>query len=415
MKEFFVVLKFEFSSFFKNKAFLITTIILSLMLIIGLSVPTIINTFSGGRDSDGQASEEDFTAEEMDNFGYIDNSRGKVDLNSIKENFYIGNLKEYKTIDELEKGVNENEIEAGFVLESPLSYKHIIKNNEMFIFSGEVFEEALLESYRAAEFKNLGVDYGQAESILNPEIQYESVILGKDSANNYVYTYLLIFALYFAIIMYGQLIASSVASEKSNRAMEVLVTSTKSTNLIFGKVIGVALAGFIQFALIIGVGVVTYSLNRSAWDGALDFVFNIPRNILLYFAVFGMLGYFLYAFIFGALGALVSRTEDVNASATPVTLLFVAVFMISIFGMQNTESIVLKVASFIPFSSFMAMFIRLSMGSVMLWEVLLSLGLLIVTTILIGILASKIYRMGTLRYGNPIKLKDAIKNIRKGD
>ena len=89
--------------------------------------------------------------------------------------------------------------------------------------------------------------------------------------------------------------------------------------------------------------------------------------------------------------------------------------MISIIGMQNTESIVLKVASFIPFSSFMAMFIRVSMGSVMLWEVLLSLGLLIVTTILIGILASKIYRMGTLRYGNPIKLKDAIKNIRKGD
>ena len=145
----------------------------------------------------------------------------------------------------------------------------------------------------------------------------------------------------------------------------------------------------------------------------LDFLFKIPGDILLNFALFGTLGYLFYAFIFGALGALVSRTEDISASATPITILFVAVFIISIVGMQNTDGLLLKVASFVPFSSFMAMFVRVSMGSVKLWEVILSLGILAASTLLIGILAAKIYRMGTLRYGNPIKLKDALKGLRE--
>jgi ABC-2 type transport system permease protein len=86
--------------------------------------------------------------------------------------------------------------------------------------------------------------------------------------------------------------------------------------------------------------------------------------------------------------------------------------MISMMGMQNTESIVLKIASFVPLSSFMAMFVRMSMGSVTSMEIFISLGLLAVTTGLVGIIASKIYRMGTLMYGNPVKLKDAIKILR---
>ena len=282
----------------------------------------------------------------------------------------------------------------------------------MMSFTGEMFEESLMETYRVAGFKDLDLDYKEVEALINPKVESENVVLGKDSVNNYLYTYILVFGLYFVILMYGQLIASAVASEKSNRAMEVLVTSTKATNLIFGKVIGGALAGFAQFFVVIATGIITYNLNSKAWNNSLDFLFKIPAEVLLNFALFGILGYLFYAFIYGALGALVSRTEDISASATPITIIFVGVFMVSMIGMQNTESILLKVASFVPFSSFMAMFVRVSMGSVELWEVLLSLAILAVSTVLIGILAAKIYRMGTLRYGNPIKLKDALKGLK---
>lgn len=411
MREFFVVLKFEFLNFFKNKAFIISTAILAAMIIIGLSFPTIKDAFFGDeKTKEGTAIEEQ---EDLGTFGYIDSTDGKIDINTLKQNFPVGKLKEFTSKEDLESEVNKGNIEAGFILENPLKYKNIIKNNEM-MGSGEgMFEDAIMETYRIKEFESLGINYNEVQGLIRPEIQSETVVLGKDSANNFLYTYILVFGLYFVILMYGQLIASGVASEKSNRAMEVLVTSTDSKNLIFGKVIAGALAGFAQFFAVIALGMITYQLNREAWDNSLDFLFKIPADVLLNFALFGILGYLFYAFIYGALGALVSRTEDISASATPITIIFVGVFFIAMTGMQNTEGMLLKVASFVPFSSFMAMFVRVSMGSVKLWEVILSLGILFISTILIGILASKIYRMGTLRYGNPVKLKDALKSLKE--
>lgn len=411
MRGFFIVLKFEFLNFIKNKAFIITTAILVAMIVIGLSFPTLKDTFFGdGSEKEGESIEE---LEDVGRFAYIDASDGKVDMEILKQNFPVGSLKEFESRGELESEVEEGNIEAGFIIEDSLKYKNIIKNNEMISFSEGVFEEALIQSYRIKEFEERGIEYSQVSDLIEPEVDVDTVILGKDSANNFLYTYILVFGLYFIIIMYGQLIASGVASEKSNRAMEVLVTSTDSKNLIFGKVIAGALAGFAQFSVIIVAGIVSYQFNSEAWDNSLDFIFKIPAEVLLNFALFGILGYLFYAFIYGALGALVSRTEDISASATPITIIFIGVFFIAITGMQNTEGLLLKVASFVPFSSFMAMFVRVSMGSVKLWEVVVSLGILFISTVLIGILASKIYRMGTLRYGNPVKIKDALKGLRE--
>lgn len=411
MREFFIVLKFEFLNFVKNKAFIISTIVLSVLIIMGLLIPNIQDAFFGGSDIEDDTSTE--IQEDLGSFGYIDQTDGKVDIEVLKQNFQAGNLKEFSSSEKLEKEVDSGDIEAGYIIEEPLKYKHIIENNEMIGFGSNMFEASLAETYRMEEFENAGIDYSEIKGLISPEIQSDTVVLGKDSANNFLYTYILIFGLYFVIIMYGQLIASGVASEKSNRAMEVLVTSTDSKNLIFGKVIGGALAGFTQFFVVIATGMIVYNFNSTAWDNSLDFLFKIPGDVLLNFAVFGILGYLFYAFIYGALGALVSRTEDISASATPITIVFVGVFFIAMTGMQNTEGIILKIASFVPFSSFMAMFVRVSMGSVKLWEVVLSLGILLLSTILIGILASKIYRMGTLRYGNPIKLRDALKGLKE--
>lgn len=410
MREFFIVLKFEFMNFFKNKAFIISTIVLSAMIIIGLSFPTIRDTFFSGGQEDEPGIE---TPEDLGKFGYLDNSQGKVNIEVLKKNFPMGKLKEFNSKEDLEGEVKSENIESGFIIEDSLKYTNIIKNNEMMSFSEGVFEEALVETYRVGEFQRLNIDYGQIQNLVKPQVESKLLVLGKDSANNFLYTYILVFGLYFVILMYGQLIASGVASEKSNRAMEVLVTSTDSKNLIFGKVIAGALAGFAQFFVIIAIGMITYSLNRSAWDNSLDFIFKIPAEVLVNFALFGIFGYLFYAFIYGALGALVSRTEDISASATPITIIFIGVFFIAITGMQNTEGLLLKIASFVPFSSFMAMFVRVSMGTVKLWEVIVSLAILIISTGLIGILASKIYRMGTLRYGNPIKLKDALKGLKE--
>jgi ABC-2 type transport system permease protein len=379
-----------------------------MLLIIGLSVPTIMDAFSS---SDVEDTGVEVEGEGME-FGFINKDGSLSNIEALKENFVLGELNEYKNEEDMEDSISSGEIAAGYIIESPWKYQYIVENNEMMDSNRYMFEDALTKVSRIKGFEDRGIAYSEVEDLVNVQLESETKILGKDSAANYLYTYILVFALYFIIIVYGQLVATSVASEKSNRAMEVLVTSTDSKNLIFGKVLGGALAGFVQMTLIIGVGMLTYNLNATAWDNKLDYIFNIPGNVLLTFSIFGILGYIFFSFIFGALGALVSRTEDVSSSATPITIIFVAVFMIAVLGMQNTEGLLLKIASFVPLSSFMAMFVRVSMGTVSTIEIVISLVILVLSTILIGVFASMIYRMGTLMYGNPIKLKNAIKILR---
>lgn len=414
MKNFLTVLKFELMNFMKNKTFIISTLIICLVLVVVVSIPTIKNTFFNSTD-DGEVSDGvDNEVVDMGDgkYGYLDNTNGQVDKETLKENFHAGELIIVKDLKELEEKVNSGEFDAGYILKSPEEFEYVVINNQMMDFKSSYFEEALITTIRIDGFSERGIDYGQVADLVHPMVVSETRVLGKDSVRNYMYTYILVFGLYFMIMLYGQLIATSVASEKSNRAMEVLVTSTKTSYLIFGKVLGGALAGVIQFGLVLLTGGIAYKLNASAWDNALDFIFKIPGSVLLAFSVFGILGYLFFAFIYGALGALVSRTEDISASATPITMVFIAVFMVSVLGMQNTDGLILKIASIVPFSSFMAMFVRVSMGSVSNLEVIVSLGLLAGTTCLIGILASRIYRAGTLMYGNRVKLKDVFKLLK---
>ncbi|MDU5262964.1 MAG: ABC transporter permease, partial [Clostridium celatum] len=276
-----------------------------------------------------------------------------------------------------------------------------------------IFENILstLNQIEYAQNNNLNID--ELQSVINIPFESEISILGKDSASNFFYVYIFVFAMYMMILLYGQLIAVSVTSEKSNRAIEVLVTSANSNSLIFGKVIGAALASFLQVAIILGSGMITYTLNSKAWNGLLDGVFKIPSNILLTFIIFGSIGYLFYSFIFGALGALVSKTEDISSSIGPVTMIFVVVFFISMFGLTNSDSLLIKITSFIPFSSSMTMLIRVALGTVSNIEIIISFIILLLSTILTALGAAKIYRLGTLMYGNPIKLKNALKWFKK--
>ncbi|NBI05511.1 ABC transporter permease [Senegalia massiliensis] len=411
MKNFLTVLKFELLGLIKKKTFIISTIIILLILAIGLSVPTIKDLFSSDEGDVDGGGDGDITKDAK--FGYVDNSGEFQKSTILEENFFAGELKKFESEDQLKEKVNSGEIESGYIIKSPNEYIRVIKNNELLgTPDSAMFEQALITSYRINGFNEKDIEYNEVEELINPKIKSDTTILGKDSASNYLYTYILVFGIYFMIIFYGQVIATSVASEKSNRTMEILVTSTNTTYLIFGKVMAGAIAGVLQFGIILGTAIGVYKLNSEAWNGALDFIFDIPSDVLLLFSVFGILGYLFYSFIFGALGALVSRTEDISASSTPITIIFVAVFMISMFGMQNTEGMLLKVASFVPLSSFMAMFVRVSMGSVSNISVIISLLLLTLSTLLVGYIAAKIYRMGTLMYGNRVKLKDVFKIMR---
>ena len=402
MRQFSEVLRFELSNYFRSKSYVITTIIMVIVFMVGLSVPRFMDLSSFGSDSD----EEKMMV--------LYDEKNVIPDTSILEQCFANT--EWKVVDnkeEVKELVKSEDAEAGFIVNEDLDYSYIINNSDFSDEKQVVFEKVLSTLYRDKTLTAQGINAQEIEALYNTEVNKDVEILGKDSVSNFAYTYGLIFIVYMIVVLYGQLIAVSVTTEKSNRTMEVLVTSTSSNSLIFGKVIAGTIASIFQVGVILTSALVTYNFNSDVWNHKLDFVFNIPSEVLITFGIFGLLGFLFYSFIFGTLGALVSKTEDVSKSIGPVTLIFVVAFMAVMTSLTNSDGILMRVLSYIPFSSLISMFVRVAMGSVETIEVIISAIILIISTGVVGVLASKIYRRATLMYGNQIKLTKALKWLKK--
>lgn len=410
MRQFINVLKFELGSYFKNKSFVVVTVLLMIAAFAAVAVPAVMM----GKDKNGETQteagmpEEDNTAMAiLDEQGIFSEGKELADLLPMYEWTVCDSE------DELRDLVREESVEAGVVVTGPTSYQYIVENNEMFSNTQTIFEQALAAKYREAALNEQGIDAAAVEAIYNTPMQSELIIQGKDSQNNFWYTYVLTFVLYMLILFYGQMIAVSVTTEKSNRAIEILVTSVNSNSLIFGKVLAGALAGVLQVVLILGSAFAAYETFKSRIGEMLAFLFDVPVLVWVVFALFGTFGYLLYAFCFGMLGALVSKTEDISKSATPVTLLCVVSLLVAVYGMYFSDSLIMKVLSFVPFTSTNAMLVRAAMGTVDIWEIVVSGVILIAACAVTGVLTAKIFRMGTLMYGNPIKFRNALKMLKQ--
>lgn len=410
MKQFLVVLKFELSNYFRKKSFIASTIIIAALIVVGLSLPNFID-MSGILPGLGKSETkvEEVEKEENINFAIHDEKNIISNKDVLKVYFPNSNWKVVKSQDELNKLVENQDVEAGFDIKSSTEYSYVVQNTKFDDENKTIFDELLKRIYREKQIISEGIDFNKVDTVYNTQIVSDVEVLGKDSVNNYFYAYILIFVIYMMILTYGQLIAVSITSEKSNRAIEVLVTSTNTNNLIFGKVIAGAIASIAQVGVIMSAALIAYKVNSEAWNGMLDSIFKIPSELIVTFAIFGILGYLFYSFIFGALGALVSKTEEISTSVGPIMMIFIVVFFISIFGLTNGDSVLLKVCSYIPFASPMTMIVRVATGAITSMEFIISALILIVSTVLAGMGGAKIYRMATLMYGNPIKLKNALK------
>jgi len=145
----------------------------------------------------------------------------------------------------------------------------------------------------------------------------------------------------------------------------------------------------------------------------IESVFGMPLRMILYTVLFFVLGFLLYSFLYGALASLASRLEDVNTLIMPVTFLMIIAFMITMFSMVgDVDSPLMKVTSYIPFTSPLAMFTRIAMGHVETIEIVISVAILLLSTVGVGYLAAAIYRIGVLMYGKPPKFNELLRALR---
>ncbi|MEG0468844.1 MAG: ABC transporter permease [Longicatena sp.] len=406
MKRFLNVFKFEFSGFIKGKWYRVSTILICAIVMIIMFAPRFLDI--GGSEEGGNN-----VSQTTGKIGLYDPSGLFSDETMLKSAFPKATITKPASIEDMKKDIKDGDLQSGIYIKENGAYEYLILDSSMSDNTGYIVESIMNTQYKIKMLSDMGLTPEQALQSATSSVKGETVILGKDGVKNYMYTYILIFALYFVIMFYGQLTATNVASEKGNRSMEILVTSTSTNALIFGKVFAGAVASILQVTLMLGVSVLAYQANAEIWNHSLDFLFNIPVNVLLAFSVFGTFGYLFYSFIFGALGSMVSKVEDVSAAIAPILMLFIAAFFLTFFSvMMNPGTLLSTVVSYLPFTSCMAMFARVAMGSVEVWEIVVSAAILIVSTFLMGYLGAKLYRHGTLSYGNSFKFKQVLKLLK---
>lgn len=408
MKQFGKILKFELKSYLNNKTFVGVTLFLVALIAVVMFFPRIAAAIRT----------EDTTPEELPVLlvKAEDAAQGEMVQEAFSAAFveYTVRLTDADA-DTIKNQILSGDAEGAFVLTGPTSYTYYVNNRTMYDANEAIAMEVLQRLHQMQAMLGSGMTAEQVGDVMNISIQGQTELLGKDQMQNFLYTYIMIMALYMVILLYGQMVAMNVATEKSSRAMEVLITSAKPANMMFGKVLASCAAGLVQLVAIFGSGLLLYNLNKAYWGGneIVDSIFNIPPELLGYMLVFFLLGFLIYAFLYGAISSTVSKLEDINTAVQPVTYLFLAGFMVVVFSMSsgNVDNLLMKICSYIPFTSPMAMFTRLAMSAVAWYEVALSVGILVGTTVGIGILAAKIYRAGVLMYGNAPKIGTILKTV----
>ncbi len=399
MREFLIVLRFELKTMLSKKSFLISTIIVMLGAIVLFSLPRFIS--NDGQDNNGAVTKD----KKMLVYDQMDVLKNQE---LMQQSFPEYEIQFVDSLSEVKDQVKDGKVDAGFEIRNSSEFVYYVENSSLNDMTSSRFESMMKQNFQTSELKKLGYDVNKVQKVYQSAIASETQVLGKDGKSNYFYTYVLILLLYMMILIYGNQIGVGVATEKSNRAIEIITTSCSSNALIFGKVMAGAITGIIQTSLMVGSFLLSYSWNAQSWNYSLDRFLNIPSSVLLTFAMFGILGYLLFSFLFGAIGALCSKVEEVNGATLPLQLFIVAVFLISMVTLQIPDTLFAKIVCYIPFTSWMCMFVNVALGSVSFIEVIISLLLLAITTLCVGFIGAKLYRRGTLSYGNHLKLKKVL-------
>lgn len=321
------------------------------------------------------------------------------------------------SVDEIKDKITSGESECAFVMTDDTTYTYYVDNLSLYDTNTAIANEVLQKIYQMNAMLENGMSAEEAGAVMSVQIAGSVENLGADQTQNFWYTYIMIFALYMVILLYGQMVATNVATEKSSRAMEVLITSAKPVSMMFGKVLASCLAGLLQIVAVFGSAILFYSMNKEYWGDnyIIASIFDMPGQLFGFMLIFFVLGFLIYAFMFGAVGSTASKLEDINTSVMPITLLFVAGFMVVVFSFTSGEvdNLLMKVCSFVPFTSSMAMFTRIAMSTVPWYEILISIVILIGSVVGVGVVSAKIYRVGVLLYGTTPKIGSILKAVWK--
>ena len=238
----------------------------------------------------------------------------------------------------------------------------------------------------------------------------------EEKGQTFLTAMMMVMVLYITLLVYGLMTLRSVLEEKTTRIVEVLVSSLRPFQLLTGKLLGVAAVGFTQYLIwtISGALFASYGARVAAAfsPGSSLPQIQFPLSMLVYLVVFYLAGYFLYAALYAAAGAMVSSDEEAQHVQLPMTLVIVAAFMLFSVIMHNPNSTLSIVLSLIPFFAPILMVMRIAIQTPPFWQIALSITLMVLTTLGVVYVSAKIYRVGILMYGKRPSLVELLRWLR---
>lgn len=397
-----LITSFEFKQLIKTKSYKITTVVFFVLALLGAFVPRLIqgNLFKSITDEFNKTQK----------LGIIikDDSIDESELKSFLSKYEV---LDYDDEEKLKEDILSKDIDRAVVIKADSIQKFVL--NSKLTDMGDGLDGNLNEYRYKKLIESEGIDYTKIKTLEENKYQVNEIVLGKDSKQNYFIIYILLFLLYMIILTYGQITATSVAKEKNDRTMELLITSTKPKYLILSKVLATVLSAVIQVSFLFIGFAVGYLFNKEYWSDIFS-ITSAPIQLVITFILFMIAGFFLYLFIFATLGALVNKIEEVSQSISSATILIVLAYFGAIFALTSgSESSFVAFLSYFPLTSPFVMFIRAGMLNISIIEIAASFAILVVSAYFIYKLACDIYRLGTLQYGNRMTLKQAFKALRE--
>jgi ABC-2 type transport system permease protein len=233
----------------------------------------------------------------------------------------------------------------------------------------------------------------------------------EDRGGTVALAMLLLMMLYSTVAMWGAAIMNAVVEEKTNRVVEVIVSSVPPSSLFWGKLLGVGAAGLTQFAFWVACMGMVGLYGAGASGGRLP---ELSPLLLGSFVVYFLLGYFLYGAMYAAVGSAVNNTQEAQSLAFPVMMPLVFGVIVSFTVMGSPDSRMSVVLSLIPFLTPLLMFLRISVLTPPAWQIALSVALMLVSIALLTWVAGRVYRVGILMYGKRATFPEMVRWGREG-
>ncbi len=424
----------EYSTRVKKKSFILLTLLTPLLMAALIAVPVLITLYSGSdkevisiADSTGMLGPY-FESDSHTEYRFIAED---VTPESLKSDFDSYGSTALVYVSPLDSASN---VSVTSYSREPLGMETKTEIGENI---GLALRDYKLKALQIENFDEI-MDQVKTDVTVDAYTINEAGEEKKDSVEMYmVLAYLMSFLIYVFVFMFGSMVMRGVIEEKSNRIVEVIVSSVNSFELMMGKIIGVALVAVTQFAvwvvllggLMSGLsGAVSHKMSAQMADlaanadsamaaegaGDLSDIMSAVEQlgdmnlgwIIASFFIYFLLGYLLYAAMFAAVGSAVDNEADTNQLSLPITIPLMVGLFIMLHTFQHPSSGLSVWASIIPFTSPMVMLARIPFGVVPAWQLILSIVLLIATFVATVYVSAKIYKVGILTYGKKATFKD---------